>query len=79
VVTAAVAVIGNLTSTGGGGHGYLAAYPANDSVPGVSTLNFIGDSVANSCIAGLSSAGQIAVFAGADATDFLFDVTGFIF
>lgn len=58
--------------------GYVTAYPCTGSVPDSSTLNFVaGQTVANTTIAALSSAGQLCVWTYTEA-DILVDVTGWL-
>ncbi len=58
--------------------GFLTAYPCSDALPDTSTLNYVGrQTVANSTIAALSSAGQLCVWTYA-TTDILVDITGWI-
>ena len=75
-----VAVVGNATVVNPSAGGWLTLYPAGESTPLASTLNFQSGDVAraNFCIVGLSAAGAIDVFAEV-ATDFLFDITGYVF
>ena len=58
--------------------GYLTAYPCSNDRPETSTVNFIGgQTLANSTIAALSSAGQLCVWTSAD-TDIIVDITGWL-
>ena len=58
--------------------GYLTAYPCSSGVPDTSTVNYVGgQTVANTTIAALSSAGQLCVWSYAE-TDILVDITGWL-
>ena len=58
--------------------GYLTAYPCSNDRPETSTVNFIGgQTVANSTIAALSSAGQLCVWTSVDS-DIIVDITGWL-
>jgi hypothetical protein len=75
--TATAAVI-NVAAVNPSSPGFVTVYPCSGSVPDTSTLNFVaGQTVANTTIAALSSAGQLCVWTFAD-TDILVDITGWI-
>jgi hypothetical protein len=58
--------------------GFITAYPCSEGRPDTSTVNFVaGQTVANTTIAALSSAGQLCVWTDSD-TDILVDITGWL-
>lgn len=78
----AVAVAYNLTVVGMKGSGYLTVAPGDvRTAPRASTINYsaIGQQWANGFVSGVSAAGEIKVFAGGAATEFVVDVTGYYF
>lgn len=75
----ATAVAGTLTSTGGDGPGYLTAFEAGRAVPIASNVNT--DAAGQSRAAGVIvplGVGGLSIYAGAAATDVVFDVTGYV-
>ena len=73
----ATAVVVNITATDTKSGGYLTAYPANDTLPEASSLNFIpGQTVANLVTVGLSPDGQFKIFSSG-STDVVVDVEGY--
>jgi hypothetical protein len=72
-------VAGNLTVVQASTGGYLTAYPAGQSLPLASTVNFgAGATRANNAVLPLSSGGAVSVFNGAAGpANFLLDVTGY--
>lgn len=74
----ATAVVVNVAAVNPSAPGFATVYPCSDAVSDTSTLNFVaGQTVANSTIAALSSAGQLCVWTYAE-TDILVDVTGWL-
>ena len=80
----AVAVTGNLTTTGSTASGYLTIAPSltSNKAPGTSTLNFARSAtLANGVTVPLSSAGTIDVIfwsnTKSSTTQAIFDVTGY--
>jgi hypothetical protein len=77
----AVGVIGNVTVASPAGAGYLTLFPAGQSLPSTSSVNFeSGDAAArcNFSITALSATGQLS-FYNAVQCHVVFDVVGFIF
>jgi hypothetical protein len=78
VPTDATAAVFSIAAVGPAAQGYLTAYPCSDQRPETSTVNYVaGQTVANTTIAALSSAGQLCVWTYAD-TDVLVDITGWL-
>lgn len=74
----ATAAVVNVAAVNPSAPGFATVYPCSDAVPDTSTLNFVaGQTVANTTIAALSSAGQLCVWTYAE-TDILVDVTGWL-
>jgi len=74
----AVAAVFSVAAVNPSAAGFFTVYPCSDRVPNTSTLNFAaGQTVANTTIAALSGAGQLCVWASADA-DLLVDITGWL-
>lgn len=76
----AVAVAYNVTVVGMVGAGYLTVTPGGtQSAPLASTINYsaAGQQWANGFVSGIDEAGELMVFAGGAATDFIVDVVGF--
>ena len=72
------AAVVNVAAVNPSASGYVTVYPCSASVPDTSTLNFgAGQTVANTTIAALSSAGQLCVWTYS-ATDILVDITGWL-
>lgn len=70
-------VVLNLTATGPTKNGYLTMWPAGQSRPTVSTLNFVaGRTIANSTTVGLSAAGRLSIYNSAGSTDIIADISG---
>jgi hypothetical protein len=80
VPTDAVGVFGNLTAIGPSAHGFLTMYPAGQNVPGVNSLNYSAGTPAwSNFVMVLLGNGQVSVYvSGNGATNFLFDVGGYI-
>ena len=73
------AVVLNVTVTNPAGSGYLTVYPAGQTAPLASNLNFTrGETVANSVQVGLSSQGQVAVVTNASSANVVIDVEGYV-
>ena len=75
----AKAVAVNVTAVLPTADGYLTLYPAGQSLPLASTINFrTGIVRANNAVLPLGPSGQITVFCGmgSGSTDFILDVTG---
>ena len=77
----AVAITGNLTSTGQQQAGYASLTPLPDANPATSTINFpLGDNRANNLTSPLSNAGGVSLTYKASPgkqTHFMLDVTGY--
>ena len=66
-----------VTAVGPSTGGYLTTYPAGDSRPGASTLNYPqGQAVANSVTAKVGAGGKVSIYSSAQ-TDLLVDVQGY--
>ena len=78
VPTGAGAAALNLTVTGTGAAGYLTAYPAGQTAPLASNLNFVtAQTVANRTVAVLGSNGQVSFYNGSPAPlDLVVDLNG---
>jgi hypothetical protein len=76
----AIGVILNLTAVGYGGNGWLTLYPNGQPLPGTSTLNFDVHewAIANGAVARLGTGGRVCVDAGANASNAIIDITGFL-
>jgi hypothetical protein len=73
----AQAVSLNVTVTNTQGPGFILIYPQGAAQPNVSTLNYVGgQTVANSAVVPLGTAGGITVIAGVSGTDLLIDTNG---
>ena len=71
------AVVVNVTVTAPVGAGYVTVFPAGDSRPNASNVNFsAGETVANSVIAKVGAGGEISVYASTGA-EVLIDVLGY--
>jgi hypothetical protein len=71
------AVVLNLTAVTPTQPGFLTAWPAGSARPLASNLNFLpGDTVPNLVVAKLGTAGKVALFNSAGATDLVADVEG---
>jgi hypothetical protein len=74
----ATAAVVNVAAVNPSAPGFVTVYPCSDGVPDTSTLNFVaGQTVANTTIAALSSAGQLCAWTYAE-TDILVDITGWL-
>jgi hypothetical protein len=74
----ATSVVANATVTGGTQNSYLTAYPAGQSLPGVSNLNFaVGQTIPNLTSVKLGTGGQIAFNNHLGSTNVIYDVVGF--
>ena len=72
------AAVVNVAAVNPSAAGFVTVYPCSASVPDTSTLNFVaGQTVANTTIAALSSAGQLCVWTYSE-TDILVDITGWL-
>jgi hypothetical protein len=79
VPAGAVAVVGNVTAAVPAAIGYLTLYPAGETAPATSNLNYsAGVNVANYCVVVLNGSGQMDIFSQSQ-TDVIFDVTGFVY
>ena len=68
----------NVTVTNPVGSGYLTVYPAGQTPPTSSNLNFVGgQTVANLVEVGTSQQGQVAVVTNASQADVIIDVEGY--
>ena len=78
VPTSATAVVLNVTATGGTAASYLTAYPAGQTAPLASNLNFLaGQTVPNLVVVPVGANGQISIFNNAGTTNVIADVVGF--
>ena len=79
IPTGVSAVVVNLTATQPQTGGYLTAYAAGSSLPGVSNLNFApSQTVANLAVVPVDSNGNIALYNGAGGTtQVIVDATGY--
>lgn len=76
--TGASAVVLNVTVTSPTAPGWLAVYPAGNTVPTVSNLNFTpGSTVANMVTVALGDGGRLAAFNAAGQSEVMFDVVGY--
>ncbi|MGD9751631.1 MAG: RCC1 domain-containing protein [Acidimicrobiia bacterium] len=67
----------NLTTTGGGGTGFLTVFPCGQSRPLTSNLNYsAGQTVANAVIARIGDAGKVCIYNEGAATHLVLDVNG---
>ncbi len=74
----ATAAVVNVAAVDPSAPGFVTVYPCSTSVPDTSTLNFVaGQTVANTTIAALSSAGQLCAWTNSE-TDILVDITGWL-
>ena len=75
----AVGVIGNVTAVFPQGAGDLRLFPHGAALPTTSNLNYVVNvTVANGCIVGLDSGGQVDIFADVGTTHVIFDASGFV-
>ena len=77
----AIGVVGNLTALGPAANGFLTMFPKGSSLNQVNSLNYSKGVVAlsNHVTVGLGTGGAVTVFvSGNGATNFLFDVGGYI-
>ena len=79
VPTGATAVVANVTVTGTSSGGYLTVYPAGESTPSTSNLNWSGpgQTIANLVTVGLSPAGQIEMYNFVGDANVIVDVEGY--
>jgi hypothetical protein len=79
VAASASSVVLNLTVTQPTASGFITAYPAGQSLPTVSSLNFVsGQTVPNLVVVPLGSGGKITLYNGAGGTSHLIaDVAGY--
>jgi len=71
------AVSVNITATRPTAASYLTAWPNGQSRPTASILNFAANqTIANSTIVGVSSAGRVSIYNSSGSTDMLVDVSG---
>ncbi|MGE0881351.1 MAG: hypothetical protein AB7L13_24380 [Acidimicrobiia bacterium] len=67
----------NLTSTGGSGDGYIAAYPTGGSVPATSSVNFLaGKTQPNLVLVKTGTAGRISLVSNVTKVDAIVDIVG---
>ena len=73
-------VVVNLPSVGYGSDGWLTLYPAGQSLPQTSTLNFDTHeyAIANGAMVRLGTSGQVCIDAGASGSCAIVDVTGYV-
>ena len=73
----AAAVIANVTATGPTADSFLTVYPEGSAQPNASDLNFVlGQTVANLCVAKLSSSGGLTIFNALGSVNAIVDVAG---
>ncbi|MFC0082643.1 hypothetical protein ACFFRE_10915, partial [Aciditerrimonas ferrireducens] len=78
VPSGATAVALNVTEADATASSYVAAYPAGQSKPGVSNLNFgPGNVLSNQVIVGLGSNGQVTLYNNSGNVDLIVDVDGY--
>lgn len=69
----------NLTTTGGGGTGFLTVFPCGQTRPLASNLNYsAGQTVANAVIARVGEGGKVCVYNEGAATHLVLDVNGYV-
>jgi hypothetical protein len=74
-VTGAVAV--NATVTQPDTAGYITIWPAGAAQPSTSSVNFVaGQTVSNSVLVGLGTAGEVSIHNGGGPTELIIDATG---
>jgi Cysteine-rich secretory protein family len=79
VPAGAEAVILNVTADQSAGGGFLTFWPGGSGRPTASNVNFApGPPVANLVVAGLGPDGTVAMFAGANRTNVIVDVMGYV-
>ena len=77
--TGVAAAVMNVTATDTTAPSYLSVYPAGESSPGTSNLNWsAGSTVANRVLVPLGSGGQITVYNDQGKVDVVVDVEGYI-
>jgi hypothetical protein len=77
----AIGVFGNLTALGPAADGFLQIFPAGTPLGQFNNLNYTRgvSAISNFVMVGLGTAGQVSVFvSGNGATNFLFDVGGYL-
>ena len=77
----AIGVVGNLTALGPAANGFLTMFPKGSTLNQVNSLNYSKGVVAlsNHVTVGLGTGGAVTVYvSGNGATNFLFDVGGYI-
>ena len=75
----ATAALVNVTATGTTAAGYAIVYPAGQSQPATSNLNWAaGQTVANLVEVPLSSSGQLSIFVGSSSAQILVDALGYV-
>jgi hypothetical protein len=71
-------VILNVTAVGARSAGYLTVFPAGQTMPNASSLNFeAGQTIANQVIARVGTHGELVIFTSAE-TDLIVDVAGWL-
>ncbi|MBI2704563.1 MAG: alpha/beta hydrolase [Actinobacteria bacterium] len=74
----AVDAVMNLTVVGGSENSHVTAWPAGESMPGVSNLNFVaGQTLANAAALKLGTAGQVSLANNAGGVYAIVDATGY--
>lgn len=74
----AVAVVLNMTATGGSGASHLTVWPAGETMPVASSLNFgAGEAVPNAVTVKVGAAGAVSVFNNSGSVDVVADVVGY--
>jgi hypothetical protein len=74
--TGAVAL--NATVTQPDARGYITIWPADAAQPATSSINFVaGQTVSNSVLVGLGTAGQVSIHNGGGPTEVIIDATGY--
>lgn len=78
VPTAATAVVLNVTVTGSSNASYLSVYPAGESTPNASNLNFTqGETVANLSVVPVAASGQVSIYNAVGTVQVIVDLEGY--
>lgn len=78
VPAAATAVVLNVTVTGSSKASYVTVYPAGETTPNVSNLNFTaGETVANLAVVQVGASGQVTIFNSVGTVQVIVDLEGY--
>ncbi len=78
IPSSAVAVVMNVTVTGGTANSFLTAYPAGDSPPTASNVNFAaGETIPNLVTVKVGTNGQVAFANNTGSVDVIADIVGY--